>query len=128
MLISVNVSFGELVDKITILELKSKMIQDADKLININNELKYLTATYEKSVNKSAELTKLKDELYSINEKLWQIEDDIRNKERKKQYEEAFIELARSVYYTNDIRSELKRKINLLLGSELVEEKSYEEY
>ncbi len=129
----IEISNGELVDKLTILELKKVNINDVDKLDNIDNELSYLIEHFdslklevERKVLKS--LLFLKDKLFSVNQKLWGIEDDIREKEANKEFDETFIELARSVYITNDERAYLKKEINLLTNSILVEEKSYKEY
>ncbi len=126
--IRVSVSAGECLDKITILEIKATQIKDAAKLININHELKILRdicmVALPEEIDISAEIAKLK----SINETLWQIEDDIRDKERAGEFDQRFIELARSVYFTNDKRAAIKRLLNEKLGSELVEEKSYADY
>jgi len=126
--IRVSVSAGECLDKITILEIKATQIKDAAKLININHELKVLrdscVATLPEEVDIRAEMAELK----SINETLWQIEDDIRDKEFAGEFDQRFIELARSVYFTNDKRAAIKRLLNEKLGSELVEEKSYADY
>jgi hypothetical protein len=126
MIVETPVSVGELVDKITILRIKSRRIKDKQKLININNELNQLITIFSKLEIPDIlfEFVELED----INRKLWDIEDDIREKERSKQFDEGFIELARSVYITNDRRSEVKKQINLKVGSDLVEEKSYEQY
>ena len=124
----VQVSAGELVDKITILEIKAERIADSDKLANVHRELRSLTAARSESIESSAELDELTAELRRINERLWEIEDDIRDCERKRDFGERFVELARAVYRTNDRRAAAKRKINELLGSELVEEKDYAEY
>jgi len=126
MIVETPVSIGELVDKITILRIKSRRIKDKQKLININNELNQLITIFSKLEIPDIlfEFVELED----INRELWDIEDDIREKERSKQFDEEFIELARSVYITNDRRSEVKKQINLKVGSDLVEEKSYEQY
>ena len=126
MIVETPVSIGELVDKITILRIKSRRIKDKQKLININNELNQLITIFSKLEIPDIlfEFVELED----INRKLWDIEDDIREKERSKQFDEEFIELARSVYITNDRRSEVKKQINLKVGSDLIEEKSYEQY
>lgn len=128
MSLSVDISYGELIDKITILEIKSARVDDADKLGNIRHELAILEAIKESGIPASDELELLTDALRHINSRLWEIEDDIRDKERVGQFDNAFIELARAVYKTNDKRAELKRRINELLGSGLVEEKSYRPY
>ena len=128
MTIKVELAYGELLDKITILQIKSERISDAAKVANVNKELGLLNnlwqADKKSSVDISSEFTALKD----INEKIWDIEDDIRDKERAKEFDEIFIELARSVYFSNDKRAEIKREINMKLGSELIEEKSYSDY
>ena len=127
MLINTPISLGELVDKISILIVKQKNIDDQNKLIQVNKELKFLQETLIKYVNKN-EIQNYLDNLIDINSKLWVIEDDIRECERKKKFDQKFIELARSVYFTNDNRVKIKLQINNSFGSELVEVKSYEEY
>lgn len=127
-LIQVPVSYGELIDKITILEIKSRQISDAAKLANVRNELDLLNATW---ANDTASQTDIGDErarLLAINEALWDIEDRIRLKERAQAFDGEFIELARAVYFRNDERAAVKREINVKLGSQLVEEKSYQDY
>lgn len=119
---------GELIDKITILRIKSERIADEAKLKNVRTELDILNETLAKDVPASDELTRLDGELQKVNEALWEIEDDIRECERKGDFGEDFIRLARAVYVTNDKRAALKKEINLLLGSAIVEEKSYAEY
>ena len=126
--LQVEVSAGELVDKITILEIKAERIADPDKLANVHRELRSLTATRREALPRSQELDDLTAELRRINERLWEIEDNIRDCERKSDFGERFIELARAVYRTNDRRAAAKRRINELLGSELVEEKDYADY
>ncbi len=121
------VSPGELLDKITILEIKSERIEDADKLKNVRYELELLTRLWNEAVP-DADLAAERAELKSVNEKLWVIEDDIRDKEAEKSFDAAFVELARSVYYTNDRRAAVKKQVNLKLGSAIVEEKSYSDY
>lgn len=116
---------GELIDKLTILRIKSEQIADEVKLSNIRHEQDVLTKVAQDSIPDSSELRSLWDELYAINSKLWVIEDDIRACEANKDFGPTFIELARAVYFTNDLRAVVKKKINLLLGSDLVEEKSY---
>ncbi|MFK7822034.1 MAG: DUF6165 family protein [Planctomycetaceae bacterium] len=123
-----EVSVGELLDKITILEIKSERIGDEAKLRNIRRELDSLERTRRTSVPVSEALDQLTAQLREINEKLWEIEDDIRECERQQDFGEKFVQLARQVYFTNDQRSEVKREINKLLGSRLVEEKSYSDY
>lgn len=128
MVVKIPVSWGELFDKLTILEIKLTRIDDPQKLENIGRELEALRGVYRDSTLPGAPLQELVEELRRTNEALWEIEDDIRGCERRKDFSARFIELARSVYRTNDRRAELKRKINRLLGSELIEEKSYEAY
>tara|TARA_Y100000768_G_C23957573_1_gene673617 strand:+ start:1066 stop:1449 length:384 start_codon:yes stop_codon:yes gene_type:complete len=127
MLIDTPISLGELVDKISILIIKNKNINDQVKIKHVKKELDFLQETLSKHVEKN-DIKKYLDELIKINSKLWQIEDDIRDCERKKQFDIKFVELARSVYFTNDKRSEVKLEINKIFGSDLVEVKSYEEY
>jgi hypothetical protein len=122
----IEISNGDLVDKVTILAIKLLRIEDKDKLKNIKKEhdsLANLLMDIEID-----EYSYLYRELWHINQKLWDIEDSIREKERKKEFDDEFIELARKVYITNDKRCEIKRQINLETGSNFVEEKSYEEY
>ena len=126
--LQVEVSPGELVDTITILEIKAERIADPDKLANVHRELRSLTATREKELAPSPELDEFTADLRRINARLWEIEDDIRDCERNRDFGERFIELARAVYRTNDRRAAAKRSINELLGSELVEEKDYADY
>ena len=128
MILSVPVSVGEVVDKVTILEIKSDRISDQGKLRNIATELDALRALVSGGVFDTNEVTALTDALRAVNGELWDIEDDIRAEEAAGRFGERFIELARAVYVTNDRRAELKKKINLATGSELVEEKSYEDY
>ena len=127
MLIDTPISLGELVDKISILIIKDKNIDDLDKKNHVNKELSFLKKTLKKYL-KEEEIKDYLDELIDINSKLWVIEDDIRDCERNKIFDQKFIDLARSVYFTNDIRADIKSKINKNFGSELVEVKSYEEY
>ena len=126
--LQVEVSPGELIDKITILEIKAERISDPEKLANVHRELRSLSATRKEALDPSPELDEFTAELRRINEQLWEIEDDIRDCERNGDFGERFIELARAVYRTNDRRAAAKRKINELLGSELVEEKDYADY
>ena len=128
MSVNIEISIGEFFDKITILEIKKERIHDEAKLANINAELDALNALLEKLPFSRADIQAEFNELKAINEKLWVIEDDIRDKKSAKEFDQAFIELARSVYFTNDKRSDVKREINLKLGSSFIEEKSYEEY
>ena len=127
MLINTPVSLGELVDKISILIVKQKNILNPSKLNQVKTELKYLQETLSNHVTKD-KIDNYLNSLIDINSKLWRIEDDIRNCERKKQFDQKFIDLARSVYFTNDKRAKIKLDINNKFGSELVEVKSYEEY
>jgi hypothetical protein len=126
--ILVEIAPGELIDKITILEIKSERIADADKLKNVRVELDVLAAARDAAMAASAELAELTAQLKQVNEALWEIEDAIRDCERGQDFGPKFIELARSVYHSNDRRAALKRQINKLLGSKLIEEKSYTAY
>lgn len=127
--IAVPVSFGEVLDKITILEIKSERIQDASKLKNVRRELEELSATWDEAVKeKSALITDLRQTLKSVNEELWTIEDDIRDHEAAQDFGPSFIALARAVYVTNDQRAAIKKEVNLALGSRFLEEKSYKDY
>ena len=126
--ISVEVAPGELIDKITILEIKLERIEDADKLANVKLDWETLSAARDAAIEPTEDLERLSAELKQANERLWQIEDDIRERERNEDFGDAFVELARSVYKTNDSRARLKREINELLGSRLIEEKSYASY
>ena len=126
--IKIDVSPGELIDKITILQIKADKIQDIWKLENINKELELLTHSLQQSVKFTNELKSIMDELQQVNETLWVIEDKIRLHEASGKFDTDFIELARAVYKENDKRANLKRKINNTLGSGLVEEKSYSAY
>jgi hypothetical protein len=130
MLIQAPISLGELIDKITILEIKTANIADAAKLANVTHELEVLNNTVSQLLDAAgiAKLAPLKAALKDINQQLWVIEDDIRDCERAKDFSETFIELARAVYVTNDKRAAVKKDINLAFGSELVEEKSYRDY
>ncbi len=127
-IILVPVSPGEVLDKITILEIKSERIDDQDKVANVRRELELLLGTWQQSVDDDDTVRRIHAELKSINEALWEIEDDIRDKERAKEFDARFIELARSVYVTNDQRANAKKELNVYLGSEIVEEKSYQDY
>ena len=128
MILNVPVSVGEVVDKVTILEIKSDRISDEAKLRNIRTELDQLRPMVSGGVFHSAEVTALFDGLRAVNGELWDIEDNIRAEEAAGRFGDRFVELARAVYVTNDRRAELKKKINLATGSDLVEEKSYEDY
>ena len=127
MLINTPISLGELVDKISILMIKKKNISDSIKLQHVNKELEFLQKTLKKYISED-EINEYLLKLVNINSKLWDIEDDIRECERKKSFDQTFIDLARSVYFTNDERAKVKNNINKAFGSELVEVKSYEEY
>ena len=127
MLINTPISLGELVDKISILIIKQKNITDETKLDHVKKELDFLQKTLMNYVQQK-EINNYLENLININSKLWNIEDDIRECERKKLFDQSFIDLARSVYFTNDERAKVKNNINKTFGSELVEVKSYEEY
>ncbi len=124
----VEISAGELIDKITILEIKLRNIRDPAKLANVRHEYERLTATLRKELPQSEALTALTQALQAVNAELWQIEDEIRDRERAQSFDGQFVALARSVYRTNDRRAALKREINALLQSDIVEEKSYAAY
>ena len=127
MIISTAVSLGELVDKLSILHIKNTNITEDNQLKLVREELKMLNSTLDSHINRN-QIQEHLDSLIEINSKLWVIEDDIRDCERNKIFDQKFIELARSVYFTNDKRSELKLDINNKFGSKIVEVKSYEEY
>ena len=124
----IPISFGELFDKITILQLKIENIQDKNALKNVKNEHDELFEIYNNNFLENRNAKSLLVDLKNINKRLWNIEDDIREKERHKVFDEEFIELARNVYITNDERARIKRNINETFGSEFVEEKSYSDY
>ncbi|MSO92298.1 MAG: hypothetical protein EXQ86_02715 [Rhodospirillales bacterium] len=126
--IKVDITPGELIDKITILEIKCARIGEPEKLRNIRKELELLTRARADTLASSPALDRLTAELRAANEALWAIEDDIRDCERRRDFGAAFIELARGVYKTNDRRSRIKRRINELLGAAFLEEKSYTPY
>ena len=126
--INVPVSFGEVLDKITILEIKSERIADAEKVKNVRLELDELSATWNEAVQDQAAIADLRRQLKEVNEALWEIEDDIRDQEAAQDFGAKFIELARAVYVTNDKRAAIKKDVNLALGSRFVEEKSYQDY
>lgn len=130
MKIKIPISTGELIDKITILEIKSKKIKDKKKLVNINKELTLLDKELRKDSFKriAKKLAPLKKRLFSINTRLWNIENRLRKMEADKKFNKEFIKDARAVYINNDKRSEIKRKINLLLGSDISEVKEYSKY
>jgi len=123
----IEVSHGEIVDKLTILQIKNQNITDPIKLVNIVKEYDYLLSIVENDLGISTESPEYL-ELLSINNELWVIEDDIRDKERVKEFDDDFISLARSVYYTNDVRAKIKKEINLKYSSGFIEEKSYQSY
>ncbi|MBT8435682.1 MAG: hypothetical protein KJN95_13495 [Gammaproteobacteria bacterium] len=126
--ILIPISPGELLDKITILQIKAERITDPVKVANVKTELDMLSKVWDESVESDDVIKALSAELKSINEKLWEIEDDIRDEERDRRFGERFVELARAVYVTNDERANAKKKVNLHLNSTIVEEKSYQDY
>ncbi|MGN6093937.1 hypothetical protein HBF26_14595 [Luteibacter jiangsuensis] len=127
-LIQTPVSYGELIDKITILRIKLQEIKDEAKLANVRNELELLEATWSNDKASEVDIADETRRLLEVNQRLWKIEDDIRMKERAQAFDQEFIKLARSVYIENDERAAIKREINVKLGSTLVEEKSYQDY
>ena len=127
MIFNTPVSLGELVDKLSILHIKNINIKDDEKLKLVREEMSMLNKTLDSKINRE-DIQEHLDSLIKINTKLWKIEDDIRDCERNKKFDQKFIDLARSVYFTNDKRSELKLAINKKFGSKIVEVKSYEEY
>ena len=126
--IKVPVSPGELLDKITILRIKSARMTDPKKLANVRRELEALEETWRSSPYAAVDIEHELSALLQVNERLWTIEDDIRDKERAKTFDADFIRLARAVYVENDERAAIKKRVNLKLGSALVEEKSYAHY
>lgn len=126
--ILVPVSFGELLDKIAILQIKSERMRDEAKLANVRNELSALEQTWMAHPAAVGNVAELRAALKAVNERLWVIEDDIRLKEKAQAFDDGFVQLARSVYFENDTRARIKKDINLALGSAYVEEKSYEDY
>lgn len=124
----IPMSPGEVLDKLTILEIKSERIDDPTKVSNVKTELTLLQQAWDQHIEHHHKLDELKGALREVNEALWEIEDGIRDEERNKRFEEEFIRLARAVYFTNDKRAAIKKEINLFLGSEIVEEKSYQDY
>ena len=128
MQVAIEISPGELFDRLTILEIKAQRVSDPEKLRNVKLELDLLSQVRDRELKNRAELVGLVGELRVVNETLWKVEDDIRDCERAKQFDARFIELARSVYRLNDQRAALKRKINVAVGSKIVEEKSYQPY
>ncbi len=121
-------SIGELIDKITILEIKAAKIVDANKLQNVRKELHLLTGLQVSAQLTGGDMPRLKAQLLEVNQDLWQIEDDIRDHETRKDFGPSFVTLARSVYFKNDRRAEIKKEINLKFNSALIEEKSYKKY
>lgn len=128
MSVIVAVSWGELLDKISILEIKCARLTDPAQLANVEREYAALCETRDAALPRDADIADSYAELRTVNETLWEIEDDIRDCERNKDFDSRFIELARAVYRTNDRRAAIKRDINEALGSEIVEEKSYAHY
>jgi hypothetical protein len=126
--IAVPVSYGELIDKITILEIKAERIGNPEKLANVRTELDLLARTWAADAHSAIDIAAERAKLKAVNEALWDIEDHIRVKEKAKAFDSEFVELARAVYFRNDDRAAYKREINEKLGSTLVEEKSYENY
>ena len=128
MLINIPVSVGELVDKITILEIKKIKIKDKNKLLNVNREHKYLNEILRKKIKTTLQIKKEILALKKINLKLWNIEDKKRRAEKNKKFDSVFIKNARNVYIYNDKRAKIKHNINVLAGSKIIEEKSYTSY
>jgi len=125
---TVPVSFGEVLDKITILEIKAERIADPEKVKNVRLELDELSANWNQVVQDQTAISNLRSQLKAVNGELWVIEDDIRDQEAAQDFGPKFIELARAVYVTNDKRAAIKKEVNLALGSRFVEEKSYQDY
>ncbi len=128
MRLMVDVAPGELIDKITILEIKLQNIKDEAKRANVRHEYEILMGTFRANIKETKELRVLMDELRAANAKIWEIEDEIRDLERSKDFGEQFVAVARSVYRANDRRAAMKREINELLNSPIIEEKSYAAY
>jgi uncharacterized protein YkuJ len=126
--ITVPISPGELLDKITILRIKSQRMSDPNKLVHVRAELEALEQTWRSSTYAGVDVDAEVSALLAVNERLWSIEDDIRDKERAKAFDQEFVRLARAVYFENDERAAIKRRLNVKLGSSLVEEKSYAKY
>ena len=124
----VPVSYGELLDKIAILQIKAERMSDPAKVANVQRELSALERTWMAHPAAVQDIARLRADLKAVNERLWVIEDDIRDKERARAFDDDFIRLARSVYFENDERARIKREINEALGSDYVEEKSYADY
>jgi hypothetical protein len=125
---TIEISPGELIDRITILEIKAARIADPAPLANVREELAALCRARDRAIPQGSEVARLTAELKAVNERLWEVEDALRDCERAADFGPRFVELARSVYRTNDRRAALKRELNLALGSRLVEEKSYKPY
>ncbi len=126
--VKVDISAGELVDKLTILQIKAERIGDPDKRANVRIALQLLSGIRDDALSRSDELARLEEHLKACNEKLWDIEDEIRNCEAARDFGPRFIELARSVYQTNDMRAAVKKQIDELFGSTITDEKSYAAY
>jgi len=126
--IIVPVSFGELLDKISILQIKSERMSDEAKLANVRRELSALEKTWMAHPAAGSDVARLRADLKAVNERLWEIEDEVRLKEKAQAFDDDFVRLARSVYLENDERARIKKAINLALGSGYVEEKSYQDY
>ena len=128
MKIEIPISCGELVDKLTILQIKKIKIKEKNKLEQVNKEFEYSMKTYSDILKKFPNLNEMYDRLYQINLKLWEIEDKVRESEKNNKFDQSFINLARNVYQTNDLRFEIKNEINEYLNSDVKEQKSYEQY
>jgi hypothetical protein len=128
MRLTIETSPGEFLDKLSILEIKSERIGDPGKLANVRRELDLLRATWEASALADRDISAAMIELKQVNVTLWEVEDRLREKEAQGAFDDEFIELARTVYRTNDRRAAIKRDLNLALGSDLIEEKSYKAY
>ncbi|MDQ7730441.1 DUF6165 family protein [Halomonas sp. SpR8] len=126
--IEVPLSFGEVLDKITILEIKAERIKNEEKNRNVRLELEALNLIWEHAIQDPSLIADLRLQLKNVNEELWVIEDDIRAQEAVQDFGPRFVSLARSVYFTNDRRAAIKKEVNLLLGSRFIEEKSYQDY
>ena len=126
--IAIPISPGEVVDRLTILEIKSERISDKTKLVDVHHELGKLLEAAKSAIPDSQDMRALRAKLKAVNEELWVIEDDIRQCERERDFGATFIALARAVYKTNDQRADLKRRINEALGSDIMEQKSYAPY
>jgi ABC-type Fe3+-citrate transport system substrate-binding protein len=126
--VKIDAAPGELIDKITILEIKAERIDDAMKRANVTYELATLTNAMNLAIETSEQISDLSGRLKEVNERLWETEDAIRECESRQDFGQVFIDLARSVYRLNDVRADLKRSINMLLGARIVEEKSYSDY